>query len=97
MEDPAFITSVTWAEIGKWLHALWSFFFLTIVFGFSMLIGHAFIPSLVSTGHLPQHMLKMRRTFTAVAILALVAAMVFLSIAVARTALLENVYDRWWI
>ena len=97
MDDPLSISADSWFEIGQWLHALWIFFFATIVFGMSLLIGHAFIPSLVSTGELPQRFMKMRRVFSAVAVVAFVVAIVFLSIGIARTELLGDIYDRWWI
>ena len=97
MPDPSFISDVSWAEIGNWLHALWIFFLLILVFGFSFLVAHAVIPSLVATGDLPQRFMKMRRLAYGLALVTFVVAMVFLSFAVADTELLGDVYDRWWI
>ncbi len=97
MPDPLSISADSWNEIGKWLQALWLYFLLILVFAFSFLVAHAVIPSLVSTGHLPQRYMKMRRLAYAVALVAFVGAMVFLSYAAILTQLLGDIYDRWWI
>jgi hypothetical protein len=52
--DPGSVNAADWLEIGKWLTRLWVYFFCIVGFAFTFLGAHSIIPSLVSTGHLPE-------------------------------------------
>ena len=83
--DPSGLGSGDWANLSNWLTLLWILFPLVITFAFSMMIAHAFIPSAVETGHLPQKMSKLRLPLTVFGLLALVGA-VILAVIVAGLA-----------
>ena len=53
MPDPDQVTSADWANIHNWLTLLWIYFFVVIGFAFTMLIAHAWIPSMLMTRQLP--------------------------------------------
>ena len=96
--DPSGLGTADWANLSKWLTLLWIFFPLMITFAFSMMIAHAFIPSAVETGHLPQKMSKLRLPLTVFGLLALVGA-VILAVIVAglATDTLGNIWRNFWI
>jgi len=97
MPDPAPITSLTWAEIGKLLHHLWYYFALIIAFGVLTLTSMAIIPSLVSTNALPKsaNLLRFSIFITGLGLLAL--ALFILGSIIEMFQLLDNIYDRYWI
>ncbi len=96
--DPSGLGTADWANLSNWLTLLWIFFPLMITFAFSMMIAHAFIPSAVETGHLPQKMSKLRLPLTVFGLLALVGA-VILAVIVAglATDTLGNIWRNFWI
>lgn len=47
--NPAYITSADWAAFGPLLESLWWMLGSALIFGFSMLVAHGMIPSLVDT------------------------------------------------
>ena len=53
-EDPKALTSTDWQNIHMFLQ--WFSIYLPIVltFGITLLIAHAFIPSMIMTGQLPE-------------------------------------------
>ena len=97
MPDPGSITAADWLQIGKWLTRLWVYFFCVVAFSFTFLSAHAIIPSLVSSGHLPKAVSKLRphMYFTAVVFLGL--AGLFMALTVDKSYLLEEFWDRFWI
>ena len=96
--DPSGLGSTDWANLSNWLTLLWIFFPLLITFAFSMLIAHAFIPSAVGTGHLPQKLSMLRIPITIFGLLALAGAVV-MAILVADLApdTLGRIWRNFWI
>ena len=95
--DPAAINAAQWGEIGTWMHWLWAYFFCIVILALNFLTAHAVIPSLVSSGHLPQKFLKMRLPLYLGTVAFLGLAMLFLTWTVNNSRLLENVYNRFFI
>lgn len=93
--DPNAVTSVDWLNIHNWLTLLWIYFPLVIGFAFSMLIAHAFIPSLVITGHLPPGAQRVRIPLTVVGVaLVIAAAIIMFFVVILTPQALSNIYDR---
>ena len=96
-DDPKALTSSNWNDIHNWLTFLWIYFPLVITFAFSMLVAHAFIPSLVSTRHLPPSANKIKTPLTVVALGVLAAAVVLMVLAINATLDVEKFWDRYLI
>ena len=96
--EPSGLGSADWANLSNWLTLLWVFFPLLITFAFSMMIAHAFIPSAVGTGHLPQKLLMLRLLLTVLGLLALAGA-VIMAVLVADLApdTLRSIWGNFWI
>ena len=62
-----------------------------------MLVAHAFIPSLVSTRHLPPSANKVKTPLTVFAVGVLAAAVVFMVLAINATLDVEKIWDRYLI
>ncbi len=93
--DPNAVTSVDWLNLHNWLTMLWIYFPLIIAFAFSMLIAHAFIPSMVQTGHLPAVANRARIPLTFVGLVCLGAAAVLMVFIVILTPqALSNIWER---
>ena len=97
MDDPQFIDSSAWLSIGDFLTWLVVFVLFVIGFGFNFLLAHSVIPSLVTTGHLPQRAEKLRPMFYVTALVAIVGAIVFLALTSSSASVIADVYERWWI
>ena len=98
MTDPSALGSTDWANLSNWLTLLWVFFPLLITFAFSMMIAHAFIPSAVNTGHLPQKMLMLRLPLTVFGLLALAGAVTMLVFVVNLAPdTLRSIWGNFWM
>ena len=96
--DPSFITRSDWADIGEFLLGLLFIPGLMIVFAFSMLTAHALIPSLVTSGHIPEDFSKLRRVFYIIAFAALLGVISYFAfVAVNANRSFGDVYSRWWL
>ncbi len=96
--DPSGLGSTDWANLSNWLTLLWIFFPLVITFAFSMMIAHAFIPSAVQTGHLPQKMSMLRLPITVFGLLALAGAVIMMVLAAMQaTDTLGRIWENFWI
>lgn len=74
---PGIMGPAEWNSLTALLITLWLFAFTTTVFTVNFLLGHAIVPSLAHTGHLPSWAKRLRPLFYLVAIVAF-AADVFL-------------------
>ena len=93
--DPNPVTSVDWNNIHNWLTMLWIYYPLIIIFAFSMMTAHAFIPSMVHTGHLPSVALKARIPLTVVGFICLAIAIGYMAnIVVFTPDALDNMWER---
>ena len=96
-DDPKALTAVDWQNIHLLLRWLWIYLPLIATGAVTLVIAHAFIPSLVITGHLPEPALKARIPLTAFAVLILAAAAVIIGLAVNQTLTVENFWNRYLI
>lgn len=95
LDDPRGLAGSNWNDVHIWLTLLWIYFPLIITFAFTMLIAHAFIPSLVSTRHLPPKANKVRLPLTVFALVVLVAAAVIMGVAMNQTLSVGEFWDRF--
>ncbi len=96
--DPSGLGSADWANLSNWLTLLWIFFPLVITFAFSMMIAHAFIPSAVDTGHLPQKMSMLRLPITVFGLVALAGAVILMILVVIQApGTLRGIWGNFWI
>ena len=79
------------------LQWFWIYFPIVVTFGITLLTAHALIPSLVSTGHLPESTQKLRIPLTGFAILLFAAGVVILILGINATLDVRNVWDRFLI
>jgi hypothetical protein len=96
MLDPDPVTMSVWADINSVLLFLGIYIVLIATFAASVLVGVAFIPSLVSTGHLPKAAMKLLPVAVAFGVLALIAAGVFLAMVVLDYQKVDDIYPRWF-
>ncbi len=96
-DDPKALTNANWLAIHNWLTYFWLYFPLIITAAFSALIAHAFIPSLISTGHLPQSAGRWRKPLTVFGLLVLVMAAVLFVMVVQLTLRVGDVWNRFLI
>ena len=95
--DPQYITSADWRDIGNLLTFIWLILVFNIGFGFNILMAHAIIPSLISSGHLPQRVNKARRLFYAGALGAISMTAFAIGRAFVEGQFLEGIWSRLWI
>ena len=94
-DDPKALTAADWQNIHIWLQWLWIYLPLIVTFVVTMVIAHAFLPSLAMTGHLPESVLRLRIPLTGFALLVLAAALVILALAINQTLTVKNFWDRF--
>ena len=96
--DPNFIGTGEWSRVFDLVHVLWLLPVGMIGFAFSLLLGLAVVPSLVSTGNLaPGRARLLRRGVLAVSAAAF-ALLVWIAVTVAdRIDIIKDIYPRWWI
>ena len=96
-DDPKALTSVEWNNIHMYLQWFWIYFPSVVTFGLTLLTAHAFIPSLVNTGQLPESMQRLRVPLTGFAALLFVAGAVILILGINATLDVRHVYNRFLI
>ncbi|NQW24351.1 MAG: hypothetical protein HQ475_13015 [SAR202 cluster bacterium] len=96
-DDPKALTSVEWNNIHMFLQWFWIYFPIVVTFGLTLLTAHAFIPSLVNTGQLPESMQRLRVPLTGFAALLFVAGAVILILGINATLDVRQVYNRFLI
>ena len=96
--EPVTLTTLIWADIGNFLTNMWFFVLLVIVFAASMLIGHNAIPSLVSSGHVPESVRKLRLPIYVIGLISLLGALSFLYIGFGHGLdAIRQIYPHYWI
>jgi hypothetical protein len=96
--DPSFITPEAWSLLGK--NLVYLIFFVCSVLGFalSMIFALGFIPSLVTTGHIPRNMNNLRLPLLTLALILGGSAAFFASQMVpGMVDALETIYTRWFL
>ena len=98
LTDPSGLGSVDWANLSHILTLMWIFFPLVIIFAFSMMFAHAFIPSGVDTGLYPQKLSMLRIPLTIIGLLALAGAAVLLALVLIRYPdILRAIFGEMWM
>ena len=97
MDDPKALTSVDWDNIHLFLQWFWIYFPIVVTFGITLLTAHAIIPSLVTTGQLPESTQKLRIPLTGFAVLLFAAGVVVLILGINATLDVRNVWGRFLI
>ena len=96
MNDPNALTNIDWVNLSNWLTTYWIYFPVVILFAFTLMIAHAFIPSAVQTGHLPPAAERLRWPMTIFALLLLAVAVALMTrIVILTPQTLGNIYDRF--
>lgn len=95
--DPEVITTAIWADISWVLRFLWLFWLFIIGFALHMLLAHALIPSLVSSGQLPESFGRVRPMIYLGGLGALFLAIIFLVVSISGMGFINNFWTRWWI
>jgi hypothetical protein len=93
-DDPKALTSANWQDIHLLLQWLWIYLPLIATGAVTMVIAHAFIPSLIITGHVPPGWIKLRIPLTAFAVVILAMAAVVIGLALNQATAVENFWDR---
>ena len=98
LADPSGLGSVDWANLSNILTLLWIFFPLVIIFAFSMMFAHAFIPSGVDTGLYPQKLSMLRIPLTIVGLIALASAAVLMALVIIQYPdILRAIWGQMWM
>jgi len=95
--DPASLANSEWTDITNLLTNLWLVVGLVVFLATNVMIGHIFIPSLVSSNHIPVVTRKARPVFYGLAVTSF-GVLVYLSIRIiSQASVLERIWDRYWI
>ena len=95
--DPSGLSGVEWADINGLITGLWLMVGLALFFVTNLLIGLVFIPSLVSSYHLPPVAEKARPVFYAVALASFAVAIGFLVWVIDLADVIDRFYPDYWI
>ena len=96
MLDPDPVSMSVWADINNVLLFLGIYIILISTFAFSILVGLAVIPSLISTGHIPRGAIKLLPLAVAFGLAALIAAGVMMGLVVAGYMRVDDFFPRWF-
>ena len=95
--DPLQLTAADWNQVERTLGFLWVFWLTVVSAALLLLIAHAIIPSLVTTGHLGPQVQRVRPVVYIIAILvSLVAIYAFVGF-VNESSVLRTIYTKVWI
>ena len=97
MGDPQFLDSEIWAGIGEFLTWVGLFALFVIASGLNFLLAHAIVPSLVTTGHLPRRVEKVRVVLYLAALGAFGLAVWFFVRMSITGEVISDIYNRFWI
>ncbi len=95
--DPQSLTSADWDQVQTTLVYLWVLWLAVIAMALSLLVAHAIIPSLVTTGHLGSGFERVRPLFyVAAAGAAAISLFAFYGF-VTESDVLRTIYTKVWI
>ncbi len=97
MMDPSALSGGQWTEINNLLSSLWLMVALILFFVTNLMIGIVFIPTLVSSYHIPSKANKTRPVFVALALACFAAAVALFVRVVDLAGLLKDVFPNYWI
>ena len=96
-EDPKALTSTDWQNIHMFLQWFWIYLPIVLTFGITLLIAHAFIPSMIMTGQLPESANKARMPLTGIATIAFVAGVIILILGINAQLDVQNIWPRVFV
>lgn len=95
--DPQSLTSADWDQIQTTLVYLWLLWLSVIAMALSLLVAHAIIPSLATTGHIGPRVERVRPIFyMAAAAAAAIALFAFVGF-VTESEVVRTIYTKVWI
>ena len=95
--DPQSLTSADWDQIQTTLVYLWVLWLSVIAMALSLLVAHAVIPSLATTGHIGPRVERVRPIFyMAAAAAAAIALFAFVGF-VTESEVVRTIYTKVWI
>ena len=95
--DPQPLVAADWEQIETTLIFLWALWLSVIAMAMSLLVAHAVIPSLTTTGHLGARAERIRPVFyVAAAIAAAISIFCFVGF-VTESEVVRNIYTKVWI
>ena len=95
--DPQSLTSADWDQIQTTLVYLWVLWLSVIAMALSLLVAHAIIPSLATTGHIGPRTERVRPIFyMAAAAAAAIALFAFVGF-VTESEVVRTIYTKVWI
>jgi len=95
--DPNYVSYPHWIEIRNLVTLLWAFPITAIGFAFMLLLSRAIIPSLVSSNHLPESVLKVRTFLYLISLVSLGLLIFVLVRATGLSDIIVDIYPKWWI
>lgn len=96
--DPTPMGTAEWSQASQILRFFFSTLLFIIGFAGNLLLAHAFLPSLVGTGHLPKAVMSVRPVLYVMSISCLGVAAYFFFRMVELRGLFGVVYPtRWWM
>ncbi|MYD37147.1 MAG: hypothetical protein F4X20_09155 [Dehalococcoidia bacterium] len=95
--DPQSLTAADWEQIETTLVYLWLLWLSVIGMALSLLVAHAIIPSLATTGHVGPRVERVRPIFYfAAALAAAIAIFAFVGF-LTESDVLRTIYTKVWI
>ena len=95
--DPNYVNYPHWIEIRGLVTLLWALPVTAIGFAFVLLLSRAIIPSLVSSNHLPESVLKVRPFLYLASFVSLGLLIFVLVRATGLADIITEIYPKWWI
>ena len=95
--DPSALSGGEWIEINNLVSSLWLMVGLTLFFVTNLTIGLVFVPTLVSSYHIPAKAQKARPVFYLIALASFAGAVALFVRVVDLAGLIENLYPTYWI
>lgn len=95
--DPQSLTSADWDQVQTTLVYLWVLWLAVIAMALSLLVAHAIIPSLVTTGHVGASVERVRPVFYAAAVAAAAIALFAFYGFLTESEVLRTIYTKVWI
>ena len=92
--DPRAITGGDWSKISALVFFLWLVVIFNVGFAFAMLIGHAVIPSLTATGHIPAVFHRIRPFFYVLGLISLGLAVVVIAYWLMGLGIIYEIYPK---
>ncbi len=94
--DPQPLSASEWAQVGTTLRYLWAALGCAVISGFSLVLAHAVITSLVDTNTISQRWSNLRPVLYFVGIAAVIGVIACLALAALNLDWLDVRYSRYW-